>query len=98
MASYFPTAPLSGTCSVNSDFFGTLKLIIPVLPFPIVYDIVVANHGRAFDSIVASPQSVMVSTSGQRADLTDDAEVNELLPASQFTRHLQIPDEFCFSD
>jgi hypothetical protein len=62
----FPNRALSGTYSVNSDCSGTLKLIIPVLPFPIVYDIVVVNHGRAFDSIVSSPQSVMVSTSGRK--------------------------------
>ena len=62
----FANRALSGTYSVNSDCSGTLRLIIPVLPFPIVYDIVVVNHGRAFDSIVSSPQPVMVSTSGRK--------------------------------
>jgi hypothetical protein len=64
----FPNRALSGTYSVNSDCSGTLTLNIPGLPFPIVYDIVVVNHGRAFDSIVASPQAVMVTTSGRRVN------------------------------
>ena len=64
----FSNRALSGTYSVNSDCSGTLTLNIPGLPFPIVYDIVVVNHGRAFDSIVASPQAVMVATSGRRVN------------------------------
>lgn len=64
----FPDRHLSGTYSVNSDCSGTLTLNIPGLPFSIVYDIVVVNHGRAFDSIVASPQPVMVSTTGRRVN------------------------------
>jgi hypothetical protein len=64
----FPNRALQGTYSVNPDCSGTTTLNIPGLPFPIVYDIVVVRHGREFHSIVASPQPVMVSTSGQRVD------------------------------
>lgn len=62
----FPNRGLQGTYSVNPDCSGTLTLTIPGLPFSIVYDIVVVNHGREFDSIVASPQPVMVSTTGRK--------------------------------
>ena len=63
----FPNRALQGTYSVSPDCSGTLTLNIPGLPFSIVYDIVVVNHGREFHSIVASPQPVMVLTTGQRA-------------------------------
>jgi hypothetical protein len=62
----FPNRSLQGTYSVNPDCSGTLTLNIPGLPFSIVYDIVVVNHGREFDSMVASPQPVMVSTTGRK--------------------------------
>ena len=62
----FPNRPLQGTYSVNPDCSGTLILNIPGLPFAIVYDIVVLNHGREFESIVAFPQPVMVSTTGRK--------------------------------
>ena len=64
----FPNRALSGTYSVNSDCSGKLTLNIPGLPFSIVYDIFIVSHGRAFDSIVASPQPVMVSTTGRKVD------------------------------
>jgi hypothetical protein len=62
----FPNRALQGTYSVNPDCSGTTTLNIPGLHFSIVYDIVVVSHGREFQSIVASPQSVMVSTTGQK--------------------------------
>jgi hypothetical protein len=62
----FPNRALQGTYSVNPDCSGTTTLNIPGLHFSIVYDIVVVGHGREFQSIVASPQSVMVSTTGQK--------------------------------
>jgi hypothetical protein len=62
----FPNRALQGTYSVNPDCSGTTTLNIPGLPFSIVYDIVVMSHGREFQSIVASPQPVMVSTTGQK--------------------------------
>lgn len=62
----FHDRPLQGTYSVNPDCSGTLTLNIPGLPFSILYDMVVVSHGREFHSIVASPQAVMVSTTGQR--------------------------------
>lgn len=62
----FPNRALQGTYSVNPDCSGTLTLNIPGLPFSIVYDMVVVSHGREFQSIVASPQAVMVSTRGQK--------------------------------
>jgi hypothetical protein len=61
-----PNRTLQGTYVVNPDCSGTLTLNIPGLPFSIVYDIVVVNHGREFESIVASPQPVMVTTTGRR--------------------------------
>jgi hypothetical protein len=62
----FPNRALQGTYSVSPECSGTLKLNIPGLPFSIVYDIVVVSHGREFHSIVASPQPVMVLTTGQK--------------------------------
>jgi hypothetical protein len=62
----FPNRALQGTYSVNFDCSGTLTLNIPGLPFPIVSDIVVVSGGREFNSIVASPQTVMVSTTGRK--------------------------------
>jgi len=62
----FPNRALQGTYSVNPDCSGTTTLNIPGLPFSIVYDIVVVSHGREFQSIVASPQPVMVSTTGRK--------------------------------
>ncbi len=62
----FPNRALQGTYLVNSDCSGTLALTIPGLPFSVVYDIVVVKHGLEFHSIVASPQPVMVSTTGQK--------------------------------
>jgi hypothetical protein len=64
----FPNRTLQGTYSITSDCSGTLTLNIPGLPFPILYDIVVVSHGKAFHSIVASPQPVMVSTDGQKVN------------------------------
>jgi hypothetical protein len=62
----FPNRALQGTYSVNPDCSGTTTLNIPGLPFSIVYDIVVVSHGREFQSVVASPQPVMVSTTGRK--------------------------------
>jgi len=62
----FPNRALQGTYSINADCSGTLTLHIPGLPFSVVYDVVILNHGREFDSIVATPQPVMVSTAGRR--------------------------------
>jgi hypothetical protein len=62
----FPNRALQGTYSVNPDCSGTLTLFVPGLPVPIVYDIVVDHSGRKFESIVASPAAVMVTTTGQR--------------------------------
>ena len=64
----FTNRALQGTYSVNPDCSGTLTLTVPGLPFPIVYDIVVASGGREFSSIVASPLPVMVSTSGRKVN------------------------------
>jgi hypothetical protein len=62
----FPNRALQGTYSVNPDCSGTTTLNIPGLPVSIVYDIVIVSHGREFRSIVASPQPVMVSTTGRQ--------------------------------
>jgi hypothetical protein len=62
----FPNRTLQGTYSVNPDCSGTTTLHIPGLPFSIVYDIVVVNDGREFQSVVATPQPVMVSTTGRK--------------------------------
>jgi hypothetical protein len=62
----FSNRALQGTYSVNPDCSGTTTLNIPGLAFSIVYDIVVVSHGREFHSIVASPQPVMVSTTGRK--------------------------------
>jgi hypothetical protein len=64
----FPNRPVQGSYSVNPDCSGTLTLNIPGLPFSVVYDIVVVNHGREFQSIVASPQAVMVATTGRKVN------------------------------
>ena len=64
----FPNRSLQGTYFVNPDCSGTLTLNIPGLPFSVVYDIVVVNHGREFQSIVASPQAVMISTIGRKVN------------------------------
>ena len=61
-----PNRALQGTYSVNPDCSGTTTLNIPGLHFSIVYDIVVVSQGREFQSIVASPQPVMVSTTGRK--------------------------------
>jgi hypothetical protein len=57
-----------GTYSVNPDCSGTTTLNIPGLPFPVVVDMVIVNHGREFRGIVASPQPVMISSSGRKVD------------------------------
>ncbi len=61
-----PNRAFQGTYSVSPDCSGTLTLNIPGLTFSMVYDIVVVSHGREFQSIVASPQPVMVSTTGRK--------------------------------
>jgi hypothetical protein len=61
-----PNRSLSGTYSINPDCSGTLTLNIPGLAFSIAYDIVVVNHGREFESLVATPQPVMVTTTGRK--------------------------------
>jgi hypothetical protein len=62
----FPNRAGQGTYTVNADCSGTTTLNIPGLPFAIVSDIVVVNHGREFHGIIASPQLVMVSSTGRR--------------------------------
>ncbi len=54
----------TGTYTVNADCSGTTTLNIPGLPFPIVNDIVIVNHGKEIHAFVASPQAVMVSSVG----------------------------------
>ena len=61
-----PNRPGSGTYTVNSDCSGTSTLNIPGLPFPVVYDFVIADRAREFHAIVASPLAVMVATVGHR--------------------------------
>lgn len=57
-----------GTYTLNADCSGTTTIIVPGLPFPVVLDIVVVNHGNEFRGIVASPQPVMVSSNGRKVD------------------------------
>jgi len=57
-----------GTYSVNPDCSGTTTLNIPGVPFPVVIDIVIVNHGREFRGIVASPQPVMIASNGRKVD------------------------------
>lgn len=57
-----------GTYSVNPDCSGTITLNIPGIPFPIVLDIVVVDHGKEFRGIVASPQPVMIASNGRRVN------------------------------
>jgi hypothetical protein len=64
----FPNRLLQGTYTVNSDCSGTITLHIPGLPFSILYDIVIVNHGKEFHGIVASPLGPMVSTTGRKID------------------------------
>jgi hypothetical protein len=64
----FPNRPLQGTYIVNSDCSGVITLHIPGLPFSILYDIVIVNHGREFHGIVASPAAPMVSSTAQKID------------------------------
>ena len=63
-----PNAASHGTYSVNPDCSGTNTLIVPGLPFPVVIDIVIVHHGKEFHGIVASPQLVMVSSTGRKTD------------------------------
>jgi hypothetical protein len=56
----------SGTYKVNSDCSGTSTLNIPGLPFSVLYDFVIVDHGREFHAIVVSPQLVMISSVGHR--------------------------------
>lgn len=63
-----PDAASHGTYIVNPDCSGTNTLIFPGLPFPVVIDIVVVDHGREFRGIVASPHSTMVSSNGRRVN------------------------------
>jgi hypothetical protein len=57
-----------GTYTLNADCSGTTTITVPGLPFPVVLDIVVVNHGNEFRGIVASPQPVMVSSNGRKVD------------------------------
>jgi hypothetical protein len=63
-----PNSVIHGTYIVNPDRSGTTTLHIPGVPFPVVIDIVVVNHGNEFRGIVASPQPVMVSSNGRRVN------------------------------
>lgn len=63
-----PNRAGQGTYSVNPDCSGTTTLNIPGLPFPVVVDMVIVNHGREFRGIVASPQPVMISSNGRKVD------------------------------
>ncbi len=63
-----PNAAGHGTYTVNPDCSGTNTLIIPGLPFPVVIDIVIVNHGKEFHGIVASPQLVMISSTARKVD------------------------------
>jgi len=63
-----PNRAGQGTYSVNPDCSGTTTLNIPGVPFPVVIDIVIVNHGREFRGIVASPQPVMISSNGRKVN------------------------------
>lgn len=62
-----PNHAVSGSYTVNADCTGKVNLTTGV-PFPIVVDIVIVNHGQEFRGIVASPQLVMVSSNGRRVN------------------------------
>jgi hypothetical protein len=63
-----PNAAVHGTYAVNPDCSGTTTIIVPGLPFPVVLDMVIVNHGREFRAIVASPQPVMVFSDGRKVN------------------------------
>jgi hypothetical protein len=63
-----PNSVVHGTYNVNPDCSGTTTLHIPGVPFAVVLDIVVVNHGNEFRGIVASPQPVMVSSNGRKVN------------------------------
>lgn len=63
-----PNSAVHGTYTVNPDCSGTTTIIIPGVPFPVVLDIVIVNHGEEFHGIVASPQPVMVSSNGRKVN------------------------------
>jgi hypothetical protein len=52
---------VSGTYEINPDCSGTVTMIIPGVPVPIVTSIVLVDHGREIEEAVMSPAGNLVT-------------------------------------
>lgn len=51
----------SGTYTVSADCTGTMTIMIPVPPFQLTFDLVVADRGKEFYTIATTPSVVTVA-------------------------------------
>ncbi len=68
LSGLFPDQPGGGTYTLNGDCTGTFNVVLPQLPGPLVNSMVVFNNGKAFRSVVTSPQAVMISVAAAKIE------------------------------
>jgi hypothetical protein len=64
----FPDQPGSGTYQVRANCTGTFSVNLPQLPTPLENAMIIYDGGKRFESVVTSPQALMITVVGTRID------------------------------
>ena len=68
LSGLYPTEGGAGSYTVHADCTGSFIGNTPGVPFPLVNRMVIFSGGKEFETIVTSPQAVMVRATGKRVE------------------------------